>query len=904
MAGRKYDGADGRRETAPVDVLLADGSIATIRPLDAGDQTAVTALFGDSSEGSLYFRFFTLGRLAPTRYVAHLFENFAATRSLVVELHGEIVGIADAEMCTPEEAEVAFLVADQVHGLGVGTLLLEHLAAMARRSGIRWFTAEVLATNASMLRVFHDAGFKVERKAEAGVVLLHMSTEADLGALAAADIREVIAESRSLKPLLAPRNVAVIGASRKPGGVGRALLDSIRNGAFKGEVFAVHPQADAIDGFPTYGSLSDVPADLDLAVIAVPAQQVMATLRDAADARIRAVVVVSSGFGEFSENGRRAQRELVAFARRHNIRIVGPNCLGVICNDPAVRLNATFGGEAPPSGGIAVASQSGGVGIAILEAATQANLGINSFISLGNKADVSGNDLIEAWIDDPGVTVATLYLESFGNPLKFSRLARRFSERKPLLAIVGGRSAGGQRAGVSHTAAAAGPAVAIDALFAQAGVIGCRSLDELIDTAQLLDSGVLPEGSRVGIVSNAGGLGVLAADAAADRALLVPELSPLMRDRIARHVSGTVGISNPIDLGPGISPDGLRACVEELLESDEIDSLIVIIAHTSLRDSATLLDSIRQTVEESEKPVLIVRPRAIRVSSAHDDPSAFESTERALTALSNARRYGEWRSASRQQVQGSASQVIDEARDLVRNLLDQHGDGAFWLPIVESQELLGLYGLNAPEGVVATTFRDVKVAATSVGFPVTIKSADPTFVHRTEKRLVVTGLRTVSDLHDGVEELRTRADLKSLSVLVQHHEGQGLEVALGIVRDPLFGPLLMIAAGGTATDILSDRAFVMPPLDKSDALHALKSLRIWPLLNGHRGAEPTDVESLIKLIETLGNFARELPEVCEVDFNPVIVTPSGVHCVDVKIRVAPEAPGHDLDDLRSLGATR
>ena len=871
------------------DALLVDGRIVSIRPLIDGDRPAVEALFAASSEQSLYSRFFTLGRRAATDYVAHMFEPISSTSSLIAEMDGEIVGLANAEPCGPDEAEVAFLVADRAHGMGMGTLLLEHLAAQARRSGTSWFIAEVLAINLSMLRVFQDAGFEIDRHIGPGVVRLRMSTTATNDALEAADAREARSERESLRPLLSPRTVAVVGASRKSGGVGRSILESIRNGGYSGGLFAVHPEAGSIDGFRTYPSFGEIPAQVDLAVVAVPAPQVLPALRAAARAGIRAAVIVSSGFGEMSEDGRREQSKLVSFARRHNMRIVGPNCLGIICNDPALRLNATFGCELPETGGLAVASQSGGVGLAMLGSAKRANLGVASFVSLGNKADVSGNDLLEAWIDDPGVKVAALYLESFGNPLKFARVARRFSERKPLLAIVGGRSAGGQRAGASHTAAAASPSAAIDALFAQSGVIGCRSLEELVDTARLLVRGAIPRGRRTGIVSNAGGLGVLAADAAAEQGILVPEISLAVRERIMPLVAGTVGISNPVDLGAAISPEALRACAIELLDSDEIDSLIVLIAHTSLQDTKSLIEPIeRLASERPDKPVLVVKSGTPR--DAHgggpESPTAFESTERAIKALSNAQRYGGWLS-SRNAVQGLREPAPSGAAHLVKDILESKQNEPAWLTVGQSRELLGLRGIEAPEGEVVTTFRDAEAAVSRLGFPVTLKTADPTIVHKTDLKLVMTDLHTLRDVHGAVKELRTGADATTTPILLQHHIGSGVEIALGLVRDRRFGPLVMVAAGGTATDLLGDRAFLMPPYDDVKALHALQSLRIWPILAGYRGAEAADIAALTSLMEKLGRLGEDIPEVAEIDFNPVIVTPQGIHCVDVKIRIEP-----------------
>ncbi len=475
------------------DVLLADGRIASIRPMVGEDEAELIALHDEVDDDNLRLRFFSLNRESAHRYVEHLVQQTGNTvATLVATVRNRIVAVATAERAGPDSAEVAFLVADEEHGHGLGSLLLEHLAAACRDNGVRLFVAEVLPENAAMIRVFRDVGFDVSRRSHSGVVSVEMSTEASSNAIAAADLRESVSEAHSLAPLLYPKTVAVVGVRREGAGLGHAVLASILKGGFRGRVFVVHPEVPSIDGVTAFPRLADVPGHIDVAIIAVPAIRVLAAVEDAADAGASSVVVISSGLGELGPEGAEIQRQMVRVARRNNIRLVGPNCLGVMSNDPGISLNATFSLSDPPPGGLAVASQSGGVGIALLDVARELGLGVHSFISLGNKADVSGNDLLAAWIDDPQVTAAALYLESFGNATKFARLARRFAERKPLLAVVGGRSAGGQRAGASHTAAAASPAVGVDALFAQAGVIACRSAEAMGRTALLLSEQPLP----------------------------------------------------------------------------------------------------------------------------------------------------------------------------------------------------------------------------------------------------------------------------------------------------------------------------------------------------------------------------------------------------------------------------
>ena len=524
----------GWQAPSPADVLLADGTVAVIRPLGAEDGDQLHALHQRVCEDTLRLRFFSVGRHAAHDYVDHVLRD--RPLALVLVKDGTILAVATAEGVDPETAEVAFLVEDGSQGLGIGSLLLEHLAAAARARGIATFVAEVLLENHAMLDVFTDAGFELSKQVEVDVVVVRLDTATTGRGQDAADARDRRAEARSLHPLLYPHGVALAGVRSDGRGIGRAVLDNILEGGYTGSLHVVHPRGLALNGVDTVASFADLPAPVDLAIIAVPAANVLSAVSDAADAGVPTAVVISSGFQELGAEGARLQHELAVLSRTHSIRVVGPNCLGVMSNHPEIQLNATFTRVLPPDGGLAVATQSGGVGIVLADLARELGLGIGSLVSLGNKADVSGNDLLAAWTDDPRVTAGALYLESFGNAPKFARIARRFSEHKPLLAVVGGQSDGGRRAGASHTAAAATPAIGVAALFAQAGVIPCDGADDLAEAALLLTREPLVTGPRVGIVSNAGGMGVLAADAAAAHGLVVPELSSTttVEDRRAR----------------------------------------------------------------------------------------------------------------------------------------------------------------------------------------------------------------------------------------------------------------------------------------------------------------------------------------------------------------------------------
>jgi acyl-CoA synthetase (NDP forming)/GNAT superfamily N-acetyltransferase len=870
-----------------VDVLLADGTIASIRPLAASDHDALISLHEQVSDDNIRYRFFTLGRGTGRKYVDHLIRaDPQSIVTLVAQIEDNIVAIASGEVIVPDTAEVSFLVADGAHGIGLGTILLEHLAALARDRGIRRFVADVLADNRPMLGVLRDAGFDVDRRIADGVVTLRLSTAATSAAIDAADKRECLSEARSLRPMLAPRSVVLIGVRRSGEGVGAAVLSAVLRGGFSGEVFVVHPHADEIAGVAAYPSVGAIDRPIDLAVIAVPAAEAVVAAREAAEAGTRVAVVLSSGFGEIGPHGGRMQHELVTSARRHSMRVVGPNCLGVMANSSEIRLNATFTRDRPSTGGLAIASQSGGVGIALLDLVREAGLGVGSFVSLGNKADVSGNDLLAAWMDDERVKAAVLYLESFGNPQKFARLARRFAERKPLIAVVGGRSIGGQRAGASHTAASAAPGVGVDALFTQAGVIDCTSLASVVDVARLLVAQPLPEGPRVGIVGNAGGLGVLAADAATASGLSVPELSNDLRRRLDEHGGSHAGVSNPVDLGAAAGVDDFTFSLDALLASDEVDAVLGIVAGTAVTDVSALFDSLRdRRMRSLTKPLLLVATGTVEVPRSDGGAwTRFRSVEEAADALGHAVRYAAWRSTPRGLPEPDDPETVERAHAIAaRGLHARAPDG--WQPVSIVRELLGCFGIDAPTGEVARGASEAAAVAERNGFPVVVKLADPAVLHKTDRGLVRTGVASVAEVEAAVAAFEAELATSSPEVLVQPEVTQGVEVAVGVIRDRNFGPLVMVAAGGVAIDVWADRVFLMPPITAGDAARAVRALRIWPLLAGYRGFPPTDVAALEGLVVRVGRVATDVPHVTELDLNPVIVGPNLATCVDAKLRL-------------------
>jgi acyl-CoA synthetase (NDP forming) len=542
------------------------------------------------------------------------------------------------------------------------------------------------------------------------------------------------------------------------------------------------------------------------------------------------------------------------------------------------------------------------VGIVLSDVARDLGLGVGSFVSLGNKADVSSNDLLAAWRDDPRVTGAALYLESFGNAPKFARVARRFAERKPLLAAVGGRSAGGRRAGASHTAAAASPTVGVDALFAQAGVIACHGAEDLAETALLLAEQPLPRGNRLAVLSNAGGMGVLAADAADDSGLVVPELSPELRARIAEHVSGTTGTANPVDAGAGAAPHDLEAIAELLLGADEVDALLVVLVATGVSDAVAAMravSAVRRKV--AGKPVVLVPMGGLVVpEEGLSGVTVYRAAAPAVRALSRAARYAAWRDTLRERPEPVDPARAAAARGTAEQLLIRRGTDGGWLEPEASVELLGDYGL-APRGAVVRGQVAAGEAATAVGFPVAVKVAAPDVVHKSDRGLVRVGLTSVEAVRSAVAAFETELGRGDVPVLVQPVVA-GVEIALGMVRDPGFGPLVMLAAGGVTTDLLGDRAFLLPPITRGDAVRALRSLRSWPLLEGYRGSPAADVDALVDVVVRLGHLAEDVPLVAEMDLNPVLAGPAGCELVDVKVRLA-TSPEIDAGIPRRLRRT-
>src|SRR5215831_62270 len=590
------------------DVVLRDGSTVRLRPLQDQDRPGLVQLYDRLSEESRYLRFFSMGKL-DERHLAPLFKvgddrHFC----LVAEAGGRI--LADAHYVTepsdPTRAEVAFAIADAAQGRGIGTRMLERLAEIAYARGVRTFVADVLGTNHRMMDVFVQSGFAVEQRLESGVYRVTMPLDLRGRFAQRAAERAQQAAVASMRPFFAPRAVAVVGASRRPGAIGNAILGNLRKAGFQGPIYPINPSAAEIDRLRAYARTTDVPGAVDLAVIAVPAALVEAAVDDCIQKNVRALVVVSAGFAETGADGRRREAALLEKVRRAGIRMIGPNCMGILSTDPAVRLDATFAPTFPPAGNVGFATQSGALGLAILDYAKRLDLGISSFASLGNKADVSSNDLIQYWADDPRTEVILLYLESFGNPRTFARLARRVARAKPIVAVKAGRSQAGARAAASHTGALAASDAVADGLFRQAGVIRTRTLEELFIVTKLLAHQPLPAGRRVAILTNAGGPGILAADACEAEGLELPPLSDSTTAALRAFLPAAASVGNPVDMIASATPDQYGRAMRILAADANVDALVVIYIPPLVTDPVQVAAAIADAARGTGKTVTAV----------------------------------------------------------------------------------------------------------------------------------------------------------------------------------------------------------------------------------------------------------------------------------------------------------
>jgi acetate---CoA ligase (ADP-forming) len=866
-----------------VDVILRGGQTLRLRRATRGDEDALVEFFTALSAESRRLRFHG-GRRIDRSIAEHLVEDDGRVALIALAAHADgrerIVALAEyALLRDADAAEVAFAVADELQGKGVGTRLLERLAALGAAAGVERFVAVVLPENRAMLSVFADAGFEVTRELEGGEVEVRFPIAATRTFQRRVEARDHVAVAASLRPFFAPQSVAVIGASRRRGSIGGELFRNILAADFAGAAYPVNRGGEPVASVQGYRWVGDIPASVDLAVVCVPGGRVIEAADEALTSGVSALCVISSGFAEVGDEGAERQQRLLALVRAHGGRLVGPNCLGIAV--PGIGLNATFAPRALPPGRIAFSSQSGALGLALLEKAAERNLGFSSFVSIGNKADVSSNDLLEWWEEDEQTDLVLLYLESFGNPRKFGRLAARVARSKPIIALKAGTTGAGARAASSHTAALAGSEAAVDALFRQAGVLRVRTLEELVDVAALLSTQPLPKGRRTAIVTNAGGLGILCADACEGARLELKELSEATRGRLRAVLPADASVANPVDLLGSATATTYAHALPIVLADPGVDSVIVLFVPPVVATADDVAEAIAAASEGSAKPVLAVVvsaegiPAALRVA---DSPAAvFGYPESAAKALGIAADRADWL----RREAGTVPLVEGVDRGRARGLLDSV-QSERWLESAEARTLLEAYRIPlVPERTVAGADEAVE-AARALGLPAVVKTA-AAGAHKTESGGVALDLATD-------EDVRAAAERIGAPLLVQPMVPGGVELLAGVIQDPVFGPLVAFGAGGVLAELIGDARFARAPLTDVDAEELVRGGKAGALVAGFRGKPPADVDALTDLVQRLALLAEENPEVAELDVNPVLGLAQGCVAIDTRVRVSPPAP--------------
>lgn len=879
------------------DVVLRDGSTAHLRPITPADADLLVAFYARVSEQSKYFRFFAPYPELSERDVARFTQvDYQDRFALIVTVGDEMICVGRYERMSPSSAEVAFLVEDAHQGRGLGQLLLEHLAEAARERGIARFVAEVLPDNRKMITVFTEAGYKVAREFEDGVIAVEFDiapTDTSFGVMQA---REQRSEALSIARLLEPSSVAVIGASRREGTIGNALLRNLRDGGFQGDLYAVNAdtRADEIDGVRAYATIRDVQSTVDLAVVAVPAEAVVDVVLDCAAKGARGLVVVSSGFAEIGEEGRKRQRHLAGLARSYGMRVIGPNCLGVINTAPGVSLNATLSPLMPSPGRVAFFCQSGALGVPILADMVGRGLGLSSFVSAGNRADVSGNDLMQYWYSDEATEVVLLYLESLGNPRKFSRVARRLASRKPVIALKSGRATQGVPLG--HTVRRSQlPAATVDSLFRQSGLIGVDTTGEMFDVAQLLAHQPLPKGRNVAIVSNSDALTLLALDAAAGWALSVAlEPRTLSADATAADFGAALG---------------------EVFADDRVDSVVVIFTPPVQSNGAEVAQVLAAAAATSDKPVVSTFlasrsvPAQLRLPDQHGGAArgsipSYSSPQYAVGALAKATEYAEWRRRADGRIPDLPGIDAAGAKNFVADFLRRHPGGAD-LDEADRRHLLSFFDIAVLPAFPVMSADEAVARAAELGWEVILKATADQWRMRPDLADSWWHIHDEDDMRGAWAEMTAAFGVASdpglAQFVVQKMAPRGVSVVISALEDVSFGPVVSFGVSGVATDLLGDRSYRMPPLTTSDAAEMVREVRAAPLLYGYRGSDPVDIGAIENLLHRVARLTLELEEVVRLDLRSVQVAAEGATVLDAIARIAPnEKPRQDAP-ARRLG---
>ena len=885
------------------EAILKDGSGILLRPIRADDAKSWLSFIGRLGPHNKYLHFQHMAKEmnlddAVRFCTVDYHDTFAFVAEVLREPNKEIVATGKFfRLPDHHSAEVLFVVEDSYQGRGLGTAILEQLAIVARENGIDTFEADTIAGDARAAGIFKSYGFNITGEIQTGVYHVVFPITRTKAISEKEEGRERISTLSSLRSLLKPQSIALIGASRHPGTIGYILLQCLIQNGFSGKIYPVNPNIDSLMSLKTYPSVLDIPGEVDMAVIAVPAKLVVKVADECGHKGVHTIVVISDGFREIGPEGASREKELRNVALGHGMRIVGPNCMGVINTNPTVRMNATFSPVYPPAGNVAFLSQSGAMGLVVLEYASNLDIGISSFVSVGNRADISSNDLLEYWDQDPATDVILLYLESFGNPRKFSHIARHVTRKKPIIVVKGGSTQAGSRAASSHTGAMATSNVVSDVLFHHAGIIKVDHMEEMFDMAAMLSNQPLPQGRRLVIVTNGGGPGIIAADAAARNGLTLPQPSKEIVNRLTSVLKRDVAIHNPLDTTAGADAEEFRRILQLLAADEDSDAVLVIFIPPVIGDTKDFEAAIRDVAPDfwkQRKPLLACflgqRGFKAKLGSNGRFVPSYPFPEGAVSALARAVEYAETRQKPAGKLPEFSGIRRDEAREIIEKALTRATQRPLWLKPQEISNLLTCYGIRLVETHLARTPNEAEASATKIGFPVAVKLDSRTITHKSDVGGVVLDLNSEDEVAQAFKHIRSELEKvnrqnEMQGVIVQKMMKEGVEAIVGVTQDPAFGPLVMFGSGGVYAELMKDVVLRLNPITDMDAKEMIMSIKMTKLFEGFRGSPAADTRSIQDLLLRLSAMVEDIPQIAELDFNPVKVMPEGAGYWIVDARV-------------------
>jgi len=885
-------------------VLLGDGENILLRAIHAEDAEACLNFIQQINDQTKFLRF-GLSKEATGIESARYFCNvdYASTFALVAEVLKDgcrnMVAVARYyKLPGKNSAEIFILVNELYQGKGLGVALLENLAKVARSQNISTFETDIVGKNEPIYSLITSFGFHITKVSEKNLQHVVLPISSSKKSIQKEEEEERLATIASLKSILYPCSIAVIGASRYPGTIGYNLVKSLIDGGYVGAVYPVNPNIEVVSSIKTYPSVLAIPGEVEMAIIAVPAVVVPKVAEECGQKGVKGLIVISDGFKETGPEGAARERELREIALGHGMRIVGPNCMGVLNTDPAISMNATFAPARNSPGNVSFLSQSGAMGEVILGYARSLNIGLSTFVSAGNRADVSPNDLVQYWEHDPATKVILLYLESFGNPRNFVRITRRVSAKKPIVVVKSGSTAAGSRAASSHTGSLATSETVTEALFRQTGILRANGVEELFDVASLLSNQPLPKGKRLVIVTNGGGPGILAADAASNHGLLLPEILPETIAAMKPYIKRNIRINNPIDTTAQASPEEFEGILKSLASDKGSDAVLFIFVPPSMMEVQDVENSLRRVAplfRKNKKTFLVCFMGHKGFSAEVGEPGKYVPSylfpESAISALAKAMQYSE--RLQRPVVVTPKFQGIkrDKARQIISAVRKQDAQHPNWLSPAQIADLLNYYGIRYAEAKFAATSAEAAKIAKKIGFPVAVKLASATITHKSDVggvRLNINSADGVIEAFNAIKEKLLQIDrIKEMSgVTIQKMVNEGVEAIVGVSNDPSFGHLIMFGAGGVNAELLNDVAFRLNPLTEPDAQELIGSTKMSKLLQGYRGSPASDTVALKDLLLRLSVMVEDIPQIAELDFNPVKVLPEGQGYWVVDARIA------------------